>query len=146
MYRSRTDRMVGGVCGGLSKYYSLDPIVTRLIFVVLALVDGVGILLYLILLVIIKEEPGEKVDVDTGAKTKEFINEAGKRSQEVAKNIKTNQSWIGDKRNLIALLIIVVGIALLLKQLFPERLVHWEYVWPGILIVFGFYLITRHNK
>jgi phage shock protein C len=57
LYRSQTDRMVAGVCGGLAKYFNVDPTVIRLVFVVLALAGGPGLLLYLILWIITPIEP-----------------------------------------------------------------------------------------
>jgi phage shock protein C len=58
LYRSRDDRMIGGVCAGLGKYLNLDPTVVRLIFV-LGAFFGMGslVVVYLILLLVIPEEP-----------------------------------------------------------------------------------------
>ncbi len=58
LYRSRDDRMIGGVCAGLGKYLNLDPTVVRLIFV-LGAFFGMGSLavVYLVLLLVIPEEP-----------------------------------------------------------------------------------------
>ena len=58
LYRSRDDRMIGGVCAGLGKYLNLDPTVVRLIFV-LGAFFGLGslVVVYLILLLVIPEEP-----------------------------------------------------------------------------------------
>jgi phage shock protein C len=60
LYRSRTDRMVGGVCGGLGKYLSLDATVVRLIAVVLMVLTGVipGVIAYLVLMLIVPLESG----------------------------------------------------------------------------------------
>ena len=60
LYRSRSDRMIGGVCGGLGEYLSIDPTVIRILYVLFALTGGSGIFIYLILLLIIPEEPWEK--------------------------------------------------------------------------------------
>jgi phage shock protein C len=59
LYRSRADRMVGGVCGGLGKYLSLDATVVRLIAVVLMVLTGVipGVIVYLVLMLIVPLEP-----------------------------------------------------------------------------------------
>ncbi len=58
LYRSRRERMLGGVCGGLGEYIGMDPTVVRLIFVLLGFATGPGILLaYLILLLVVPEEP-----------------------------------------------------------------------------------------
>ncbi len=55
LYRSRKDRMLGGVCGGIGEYLKVDPTVIRLIWVLFAL-SGAGILAYIIAWIIIPEE------------------------------------------------------------------------------------------
>lgn len=55
--RSRTNRKIAGVCGGLGEYMNLDPTVVRLIWVLLFFFAGVGILAYLIAALIIPENP-----------------------------------------------------------------------------------------
>ena len=58
LYRSRTDRMIGGVCSGLGEYFSIDPTIVRVVFV-LGLFLGFGSLgfIYLVLLLVVPEEP-----------------------------------------------------------------------------------------
>ncbi|MFQ8806584.1 MAG: PspC domain-containing protein [Alistipes indistinctus] len=48
-YRSRYDRMLGGVCGGIARYYDLDPLLVRIITLVLGVFTGLAILPYIIL-------------------------------------------------------------------------------------------------
>jgi phage shock protein C len=56
--RSRTNRRIAGVCGGLAAYFGISPTLVRLLFVLLALPGGVpGILIYLVLWFAIPEEP-----------------------------------------------------------------------------------------
>jgi phage shock protein C len=50
LMRSQSDRMFGGVCGGLADYWGLDPTLVRLAFVLLALAKGFGLVVYLLLL------------------------------------------------------------------------------------------------
>ncbi len=59
LYRSRLDRMIGGVCGGLGDYFDIDPTVVRLLFVFGTLLGGPGVIAYLILLVVVPLEPAE---------------------------------------------------------------------------------------
>ncbi|HEY4687774.1 MAG TPA: PspC domain-containing protein [Anaerolineae bacterium] len=54
--RSKTDRRLGGVCGGLGQYFSVDPTLIRLVFVLAFVFGGTGLLLYLILWIVIPEE------------------------------------------------------------------------------------------
>ena len=57
LYRSRSDRMIGGVCGGLAQYLDTDPTIIRLALALSILLGGAGILAYLIMWIIIPEEP-----------------------------------------------------------------------------------------
>ena len=62
LYRSSKDKILGGVCGGLGEYFGIDPVIIRLIFVILALGWGFGILLYIIAWIIIPRNPEHKWD------------------------------------------------------------------------------------
>ncbi len=57
LYRSRTDRMIGGVCGGLAKYFAIDPTIVRLAFVLGLFLAAGTLWAYLILMLVIPEEP-----------------------------------------------------------------------------------------
>lgn len=58
LYRSRDERMIGGVAGGIAEYFEVDPTLVRIIFVLLLLPGFFpGILLYMILWAIIPPEP-----------------------------------------------------------------------------------------
>jgi phage shock protein C len=56
LYRSKSDRMIAGVCGGLAKRFNISSTWVRLAFVFVLLLGGAGLLLYLILWVIMPEE------------------------------------------------------------------------------------------
>ena len=58
--RSYTDRMLGGVAGGLARYFNVDPMIVRIAFVVLTVVGGAGIPLYLAGLLLIPEEGSDQ--------------------------------------------------------------------------------------
>ncbi len=57
LYRSRSDRMVAGVAGGLAEYFSIDPTIVRLAFVLLALMGGPGLIIYIIMWIVVPEAP-----------------------------------------------------------------------------------------
>jgi len=60
LQRSRTEKMLGGVCGGLAEYFNVDPTLVRVIWIAITLLAGVGILLYVILwLVVPLQSPTE---------------------------------------------------------------------------------------
>lgn len=57
LYRSRDEQMLAGVAGGLAQFFGIDPSIVRLIFVVLALAGGPGLLIYIIMWIVVPEEP-----------------------------------------------------------------------------------------
>jgi phage shock protein C len=58
LYRSRSDRMISGVCGGLADYFDVDSTVVRLIFALAILLSfGGGLLAYIVCLVLMPLEP-----------------------------------------------------------------------------------------
>jgi phage shock protein C len=67
MMRSANDKMVAGVAAGLANYFDLDPVIVRLIFVVMALLGGHGILVYIIMWIIMPEAPRTDLMTDGGA-------------------------------------------------------------------------------
>ena len=57
LYRSRTNRQVAGVCAGLGQRFNVDPTLIRVLFVLLALFGGAGIVLYIAMWIIVPKEP-----------------------------------------------------------------------------------------
>jgi phage shock protein PspC (stress-responsive transcriptional regulator) len=60
LYRSRTDRKLAGVCGGLGEYFNVDPTLVRVLFVLATLAGGPGLLLYIVLWLVMPEASDEK--------------------------------------------------------------------------------------
>jgi phage shock protein C len=56
LFRSRKDRIIGGVCGGLGNYLSIDPVLVRVVWAILFFAAGVGFLAYILAWIIIPEE------------------------------------------------------------------------------------------
>ncbi len=57
LYRSRKNKMIAGVCGGVAEYLNIDPAIVRLIMALLVFADGLGIILYILALIIIPQNP-----------------------------------------------------------------------------------------
>ena len=60
LYKSKIDRKIFGVCGGIAEYFRVDSTIIRLIFVVLALGAMSGVLIYLLAALIMPEEPKQR--------------------------------------------------------------------------------------
>ncbi len=57
LMRSRSEKIIGGVCGGIAEYFDVDPVLVRVVLVVIALMGGTGVLLYLILWAVLPLTP-----------------------------------------------------------------------------------------
>jgi|WetSurMetagenome_2_1015567.scaffolds.fasta_scaffold668136_1 phage shock protein C len=69
LYRSRSDEMIAGVCGGLADYFELDPTIVRLIFVLLLFAGTGGFWIYIILWIVMPLQP-ENIDNSIDVKEK----------------------------------------------------------------------------
>jgi phage shock protein C len=144
--KSKTDRVIEGVCGGIAQYYGIDPVIVRVIFVVLLFINGIGFFIYLIL-VIIMPKP-DKMDQLPNETIRENVQEMGERVKEAgeglsmafSKNIEEKHShragWFG-------IILILLGIIFLLDNL---NLIRWfdkDLLWPIILIFIGAWLLIK---
>ena len=57
IYLSKTDKKIGGVCGGVAEYFAIDSTLVRLLLVLFALMGGSGVLAYIIAWIVIPEKP-----------------------------------------------------------------------------------------
>ncbi len=57
VYRSRNNKMLAGVCGGIAEYFEVDPVLVRLLFVLLLFMGLVGIIIYLVAWLLIPVNP-----------------------------------------------------------------------------------------
>ena len=57
LYRSRKDKILGGVCGGVANYLGIDPTIVRVVWILLALAYGLGLIAYIVGWIIIPQEP-----------------------------------------------------------------------------------------
>jgi phage shock protein C len=121
LYRSKNDKMIGGVCGGFGEYLGMDAIIIRIIWVISLFLGGVGFILYLAALIMIPENPDEKSSETQGRK-------------------KT------DKNVLLGTLLIILGSFFLLRQfgIMPHInfwSLPWQSFWALALIILGVLLI-----
>ena len=64
LYRVKEGEVFAGVCAGLGEYFNIDPVVIRVIALVLGISAGSGLLAYILCAIIIPEKPGDFVDAD----------------------------------------------------------------------------------
>jgi phage shock protein C len=60
LYRSMSGKQIAGVCAGLAEYFAVDPTLVRVLFVILTLLGGPGLILYIILAIVMPESTAEQ--------------------------------------------------------------------------------------
>lgn len=67
LHKSKSNRVISGVCGGFGEYLDIDPVVIRIVWLVLLLCFGVGGLAYIVCMIVMPQEPTKPdfVDVET---------------------------------------------------------------------------------
>ncbi|KXS49735.1 MAG: phage shock protein C, PspC [Halanaerobium sp. 4-GBenrich] len=153
LYRSRNDRMIAGVCGGLADYFGVDSSLIRLAVLFIFLFQGVGLIAYIIAWLIMSEEPIKNeykmpddyyIENTREEKQENFTSTSEKKSEEeyYQKYQKNNKSD-SNRRKLFAFIMIIVGSIFLIDIWIPE--LYWEKYWPLILIAAGLLLLKGDN-
>ncbi|MDX1283799.1 MAG: PspC domain-containing protein [Draconibacterium sp.] len=138
LYRDPDRRVLGGVCGGLGAYFNMDPVILRIIFVVLFILNGLGLLAYLVLWIAVPkaastaqrlEMRGQEATVKNIEKS---IKEEVKEVKESYKKFKESDTYSKGKKSmegagdvvynifkvLLKVFVILVGVGLLLSGFF----------------------------
>jgi len=128
LYRSPTDKVIGGVCGGLGDYFDIDPVLIRIITVLLVIGYGVGLLAYIIAWIIVPKREDEM---------------ASEVAPQVAVSVEPPQPRPPWHKYLPGLVLVSLGVLLLVHE-------HWYWfdfdeLWPAVFILIGLFLIFRRN-
>ena len=147
LYRSRIDRMIAGVAGGLANYFDIDPTIVRVLFVVSIFIGGGGIIAYVILWIVVPEEqfifqssgstPSDKKETGNSTSGSDFQG-AGEGKSEIENMISKAHS---NKKYFVGIILIFLGILFLLDNFIPHF--HFEHYWPLILIALGVGIIMK---
>jgi phage shock protein C len=144
LYRSSTDKMIAGVCGGLAHWLDIDATLVRIFFVLLGVLSGIGFPLYLILWVVLPyEQAGVAGSPDTARSgATEIAQQARLMGDDLRRAVNQPNPQVGIIVG--AILIVIGGIALLRSLDIPW--LYWlrvDLLWPLLLIIGGIVLIWR---
>lgn len=132
LYRSQTDRVLGGVCGGLGAYFNVDPVLLRIAFVILGLVNGIGAVIYLIMWVLVPDETAQ------GMASSDVVSANVEDIKNRAKGLGESVTGSKSQAGLIGLILVVLGALFLLRNL--THVDFWM-LFPALLIVAGVYML-----
>lgn len=129
--RSRSQKVIGGVCGGLGNYFQIDPIIFRFAFIGLLLAGGSSIFIYILLMIIVPKE-----DI--------YAVQSGLSVVESDSNENDANTEGSGTRLIFGILLISTGVLFLLNNLIPYfRL---EKLWPAVLVIMGLGLLFQKKK
>jgi phage shock protein C len=136
-YRNTTDKKIAGVAAGLADYFDIDPLLVRLIFVILALAGGGGVLIYIILWIVTPERPFELNQTNNNSTMENQQSSYGDpKPPEQTPQPKSSHPEQKTRGNLIGgLVLITLGILFLADEFIPN--INFGDLWPIILIVIG---------
>jgi len=159
LYRNRYDTVIAGVAGGLAKYFNIDPIIARIIFVALAFTGGGGII-YIILWIAIpvdpdlsfhaynfknkyqNPEPGsteQPFNTGTGEESKTEGSTANEDFGEKYKPFADYEKKRSDGNLIAGVVLIVIGGLFLATRFIPH--IGFSDLWPVLLIVGGIFIL-----
>ncbi|MEE4259384.1 MAG: PspC domain-containing protein [Bacteroidales bacterium] len=131
LYRSNTEKIIGGVSGGLADYLNIDVVIIRIIFVLLALFGGGGVLIYIILWIAI---PAQSIYNNTMKRMTDSETVLDEEATQVKQPNKQSNTALG-----AGIALIIVGLLFLADRLMPfYNLIDF---WPVILIAVGVIII-----
>ena len=139
LYRSQTDRMLWGVCGGLAHYFDFDPTIVRLISVLLLFLGGFVILAYIICAIIIPLEPSK----DTTTPEVKKPNIAGPDGISSKPDAEQDQYH---EHVTVGLILIVVGVLFLAGLFNLFWWFHWGGFWAFALVLIGVLIVLASRK
>lgn len=149
LYRSESDRMLGGVCGGLGNYLGVDTTLVRLFFVILFFGSGIGVLAYLALWIVAPSESSVNKDLTWKQSIQDTTENFGERAQNMGQEFSVAMRQPHPKAG------VIIGGALIALGglLFVENLnIYWlrwldfDILWPVLLIVAGGVILVRRSQ
>lgn len=125
--RSEQDTVIAGVCGGIATYLDIEAVWVRLLFILLALASGMGVVIYLVLWLIMPQVDGAGAGT---AVLKENLDDMGHSAKRLS------------QPSAIGVILILLGLFFLANQL------GWlgGLFWPLLIIGVGVYLYSRRNR
>ena len=145
LYRSRTNRSLGGVCAGLSRYLNVDVSWVRIVFMLLAVTNGVGLWLYLALWLALPLEGAEEAGLEDNirASAAEMRGRLGGLGRQAERTI-------GEANPQTALLVgaglVLLGALMLLRRFGWFHWLNLGYLWPLLLVALGVWLLVRYIR
>jgi len=152
--RSKKDRMLFGVCGGIGDYFDIDPVIIRIIFIILLFTGGSGFLAYIIAIFVIPEN-NKNISDNISYGNKQNMENNDEINEENKIDLKTNEDTNSSSDIaglLIGIVLIFFGAVFLMKNFSFMNETYYliiegikKFFWPSLLIGLGFLVIYKNK-
>lgn len=139
LHRSSTNRVIAGVAGGLGEYFDIDPTIIRIIFILLTIFGGSGILIYLVLWLIMPSEGATSLPNDHIRKS---VFEIRETVRSFAHDLRTGEST-NERKMWFGVIILVIGLLFLFNNFGVFGFYTLDRFWPLVVIIVGLLLLYR---
>ncbi len=144
LQRSKTNRMIAGVCGGIGEYFDVDPTIVRIIFALSTFFGGLGLLLYIIGVIVIPDQDSQTAkENNQDTQKNELHDKIQSAASDIKENLTKNPKTFGGEQ-IFGLIIVFIGLSIFFGNFFPWF--HLGKLWPIILIVIGLAFIFNRKK
>jgi len=142
LYRSKKNRMIAGVCGGIAEYFDIDPVLVRIIAVLTIFANGIGIIAYIIAWVIIPQNPEQTSEKKEGR----LREKAEETMQNIGEQLREGSDEDDKKRSRVigGLILLCLGALFLINNFLPRF--NFGKIWPIVLIIIGLVVLTGGLK
>ena len=145
IYRSTEHRMIAGVCGGIGEYFDIDPVLIRIVFLLLCLMGGSGVFFYIFCWIII---PKQGHGSHNQEKVRDFADELRERAMGFTSRQETSGGLKRKRRgtprgNIIGIFLVFFGFILLFDKVSSFSFLRWDLFWMVVIILIGFYIIFK---
>ncbi len=139
LYRTVDDKVIAGVSGGLAEYFDVDVVVFRLLFVLLVLFGGGGVLAYIVMWIVIPPKPRQFQYAPAGEPAKTESQGHSNNTSQAAPAVPAKKSGPSNTSLIAGIILIVMGVLFLINRLLPW--IDLGNFWPVLLIIGGFLII-----
>ena len=143
LHKSRTNKVIAGVCGGVGEYFNVDATLIRLVWALAIFLGGSGFIIYILAMIIMPDDPRPEQKKQTVSAIEATSGPNGDEATKSEAGPKeTNNTTGEEKRNQIfGLFLVALGGYFLLERYFPFFEIHnW---WPVLIIIIGLFVMLK---
>lgn len=134
LYRSRQNKLLAGVAGGIAEYFDIDPVIVRALFVVSTIGWGISLIAYLVLWIIVPinrglvAQPCDLNYTDDNPVENNYFEELSDKNE------------VSKRKIVFGIALIIIGLLMLLDNILPT--IYFSEWWPIVLVAVGIYFLS----